>query len=130
MAEDFIERLCASRSDVRLRLRNYVVEPARLYVSFDLPVPRIVEIYFGQPLKKLALLFFRDPLSPIRCALQLGEALRRRPYLRLRMGIHTGSVTLAQDAAGQPAASGEAPPKSICTSVLWIISVPVIPSPS
>jgi hypothetical protein len=53
VAEDFIEGLCASRSDVRLCLRNYVVEATRLCVGFDLPVPRIVEVNFGQSLKEL-----------------------------------------------------------------------------
>ncbi len=56
----------------------------------------------------MALLFLRDSLSPVRCALQVASAARTRPYLRLRMGIHTGPVVLSADASGEPSARGDA----------------------
>jgi len=40
----------------------------------------------------LALVFFREPEAPVRCALQLTQALRLSPEIKLRMGIHTGPV--------------------------------------
>src|SRR5215469_15864230 len=40
----------------------------------------------------LALVFFREPEAPVRCALELTKALRPNPEIRLRMGIHSGPV--------------------------------------
>jgi eukaryotic-like serine/threonine-protein kinase len=40
----------------------------------------------------LALVFFRDPEAPVRCALELTKILRAKPHIRLRMGIHVGPV--------------------------------------
>ena len=43
----FIEGLGASRSDVGLRSRDQVIEPACLRIGLNLPIPRIVEINLG-----------------------------------------------------------------------------------
>jgi class 3 adenylate cyclase/Flp pilus assembly protein TadD len=40
----------------------------------------------------MALVFFRDPEAPVRCALELTKFLRTKPHIRLRMGIHAGPV--------------------------------------
>jgi len=40
----------------------------------------------------MALLFFRSPEEPVRCALEISEGLRSHPHIRLRMGIHSGPV--------------------------------------
>jgi serine/threonine protein kinase len=40
----------------------------------------------------MALAFFDDPLAPVRCAIEIARALKSRPKIRLRMGIHTGPV--------------------------------------
>ncbi len=40
----------------------------------------------------MALVFFRDPEAPVRCALELTKALRNHPDIKVRMGIHTGPV--------------------------------------
>ncbi|HET9803015.1 MAG TPA: tetratricopeptide repeat protein [Candidatus Acidoferrum sp.] len=40
----------------------------------------------------MALVFFRDPEAPVRCALELTKILRERPEIQLRMGLHTGPV--------------------------------------
>jgi tetratricopeptide (TPR) repeat protein len=45
----------------------------------------------------MALVFFRDPEAAVRCALQLGRALRHHPEIRLRMGIHSGPVYRVAD---------------------------------
>src|SRR5271167_755226 len=45
----------------------------------------------------IALVFFRDPEAPIRCALELSRALRSHPEIKLRMGIHTGPVYRVSD---------------------------------
>jgi CHASE2 domain-containing sensor protein/class 3 adenylate cyclase len=40
----------------------------------------------------MALVFLRDPRSPVKCAVEIGGSLRRQPELSVRMGIHTGPV--------------------------------------
>lgn len=45
----------------------------------------------------LALVFLRDPLSPVKCALQLAELLKESPEIKLRMGIHSGPVLKVED---------------------------------
>src|ERR1700720_916589 len=45
----------------------------------------------------MALVFFRDPEAPVRCALELTKVLREHPDIKLRMGIHTGPVYRVAD---------------------------------
>jgi len=45
----------------------------------------------------LALVFFGDPVAPVRCAVELGSALRKRAELKLRMGIHAGPIYRVPD---------------------------------
>jgi tetratricopeptide (TPR) repeat protein/class 3 adenylate cyclase len=40
----------------------------------------------------MALVFFRDPEAPVRCALELTKSLHRHPDIKVRMGIHAGPV--------------------------------------
>jgi class 3 adenylate cyclase len=40
----------------------------------------------------MALVFMREPLSPVKCALELADAVRNHMELKLRMGIHAGPV--------------------------------------
>src|SRR6478672_11921329 len=39
-----------------------------------------------------ALVFRNNPEAPVLCALEIAEALKDHPELRIRMGIHSGSV--------------------------------------
>ncbi len=45
----------------------------------------------------MALVFFTSPEAPIECALQVAEALKNEPDLKLRMGINTGPVSGLSD---------------------------------
>src|SRR5205809_3877090 len=45
----------------------------------------------------MALLFSRTPEEPVRCALEISAALRDRPQIRVRMGIHSGPVNQTTD---------------------------------
>jgi TolB-like protein/integral membrane sensor domain MASE1/tetratricopeptide (TPR) repeat protein/class 3 adenylate cyclase len=45
----------------------------------------------------MALLFFRSPEEPVRCALEISKALRDHPHIRLRMGVHSGPVNRITD---------------------------------
>src|SRR5438876_708722 len=45
----------------------------------------------------MALLFFRSPEEPVRCALEISGALRDHPHIQLRMGVHSGPVNKITD---------------------------------
>jgi len=45
----------------------------------------------------MALVFFTTPEAPVQCAVEISEALRAHPQLRLRMGINTGPVSGVAD---------------------------------
>jgi len=49
----------------------------------------------------MVLLFFRSPEQPVRCALQISQALRDRPQIKIRMGIHSGPVNQVTDVNDQ-----------------------------
>jgi class 3 adenylate cyclase len=55
----------------------------------------------------MALVFFQEPLDPIRCAINLALQLKKMPSLRLRMGIHSGAVRLEKDINDAWDVSGE-----------------------
>ncbi|HEY6393696.1 MAG TPA: adenylate/guanylate cyclase domain-containing protein, partial [Bryobacteraceae bacterium] len=40
----------------------------------------------------MAMVFFHDPIAPVRCAFEISEALKQNPALQLRMGVHSGPV--------------------------------------
>src|SRR5262249_51433438 len=45
----------------------------------------------------MALLFFHSPEEPVRCALEISRTLQDHPYIRLRMGVHSGPVNRITD---------------------------------
>jgi serine/threonine-protein kinase len=45
----------------------------------------------------MALVFRNSPEEPVRCALEIGQALKEHPKLRVRMGIHSGPVNEVAD---------------------------------
>src|SRR6478609_8198778 len=45
----------------------------------------------------MALLFFRSPEEPARCALEISRALHDHPRIQLRMGVHSGPVSRVTD---------------------------------
>jgi class 3 adenylate cyclase len=54
----------------------------------------------------MALVFFRDPVGPVQCALEVARALRSHPHIRLRMGVHSGPVSRAPDIQGKETVTG------------------------
>ncbi|MBC8136592.1 MAG: adenylate/guanylate cyclase domain-containing protein [Fibrella sp.] len=54
----------------------------------------------------MALIFFRDPLAPIQCAIEIARALKTRPQLQIRMGVHSGPVIRVPDINGNENVSG------------------------
>src|SRR5881392_2550963 len=49
----------------------------------------------------MALVFHHSAEEPARCALEIAEALRKHPELRVRMGIHSGPVSEVKDVSGR-----------------------------
>jgi len=45
----------------------------------------------------MALLFFRSPEEPVRCALEISRALHGHPLFHVRMGVHSGPVNRVID---------------------------------
>lgn len=45
----------------------------------------------------MALLFFRSPEEPVRCAMDISRELTKHPEIKLRMGIHSGPVSKVRD---------------------------------
>src|SRR5437773_1101912 len=41
----------------------------------------------------MALVFYSSPEAPVECALEISRALKNRPELKLRMGVHSGPVS-------------------------------------
>src|SRR3954449_7142240 len=54
----------------------------------------------------MVLLFFRSPEQPVRCALEISEALRDWPQIQIRMGIHSGPVNEVKDVNDQTNMAG------------------------
>jgi len=49
----------------------------------------------------MVLLFFRSPEQPVRCALEISQALCSQTHIQLRMGIHSGPVNQVVDVNDQ-----------------------------
>jgi TolB-like protein len=45
----------------------------------------------------MALVFFQSPEEPVHCAMEIARSLKKYPYLRLRMGVHSGPVNQVMD---------------------------------
>jgi hypothetical protein len=45
----------------------------------------------------MALVFFSGLTSHVRCAIEIGDALKKYPYLKVRMGLHSGPVYRVSD---------------------------------
>jgi TolB-like protein/class 3 adenylate cyclase/Tfp pilus assembly protein PilF len=54
----------------------------------------------------MALLFFRSPEEPVRCALEIGKALQTHSQIQIRMGVHSGPVNPVKDVNDQTNIAG------------------------
>jgi len=56
----------------------------------------------------MVLVFFRDPVAPLRCAREILHSLRDRPQTKLRVGVHSGPVfrTAGTDSGSNVAGDG------------------------
>ena len=54
----------------------------------------------------MALVFYTSPEAPAQCAVEINQALKDHPRLRLRMGIHSGPVSGVVDVTGRANVAG------------------------
>ncbi len=54
----------------------------------------------------MALAFFTSVDAPVRCALEIAEALKSRPQIQLRMGVDSGPVDQIMDVNDRPNVAG------------------------
>ena len=54
----------------------------------------------------MALVFYHNADKPVRCALEIAEALQDHPEIPLRMGIHSGPVSKIRDVSGRQNVAG------------------------
>ncbi|MDQ3115557.1 MAG: hypothetical protein M3Q86_02940, partial [Verrucomicrobiota bacterium] len=54
----------------------------------------------------MSLVFFDDPEAPIECAMEIAAALKSRPEIQLRMGIHSGPVNQVIDVSDRSNVAG------------------------
>ena len=54
----------------------------------------------------MSLVFFGDPQAPVECAMEIAAALKSRPDIRLRMGIHSGPVNKLTDVSDRSNVAG------------------------
>ena len=45
----------------------------------------------------MALVFFRDPVAPVQCAVDIARAIKDHPAIKLRIGVHSGPVYRVAD---------------------------------
>src|SRR6266487_1161230 len=64
---------------------------------------RLIKIPTGDG---MALVFYKSPEEPVKCALEISRALKEHPRLQLRMGAHSGPVSGVIDVNGQANLAG------------------------
>lgn len=55
----------------------------------------------------VVLVFFHDPVAPVRCAFEIASALQSHKEIKLRMGIHSGPVYRIADINANESVAGE-----------------------
>ena len=64
---------------------------------------RLIKIPAGDG---VALVFYKSPEEPVKCALEISRALKDHPKIQLRMGAHSGPVSGVIDVNGQANLAG------------------------
>jgi TolB-like protein/class 3 adenylate cyclase/Tfp pilus assembly protein PilF len=64
---------------------------------------RLIKIPTGDG---MALVFYKSPEEPVKCALEISRALKEHPRIQLRMGAHSGPVSGVIDVNGQANLAG------------------------
>src|SRR2546428_6850964 len=64
---------------------------------------RLIKIPTGDG---MALVFYKSPEEPVKCALEISRALKEHPRIQLRMGVHSGPVSGVIDVNGHANLAG------------------------
>jgi adenylate cyclase len=82
------------------QLTKIVLETTQVRESTD---EQLVRLPTGDG---IALVFHHNVAEPAQCALEIAEALRKHPEIRVRMGIHSGPVCQVTDVSGRTNIAG------------------------
>ena len=97
----YSKRLIQDQTEL-LRLLNDAVRGSKEVRAADAE-GRLVRLPTGDG---MALVFRTTPEAPARCALEVSQALKARPELSVRMGIHCGPVNVVTDVNERPNITG------------------------
>jgi TolB-like protein/class 3 adenylate cyclase/Tfp pilus assembly protein PilF len=90
-------RLLVNEQIEQMQELNQIVRSTECFQAAE-KNKRLVRVPTGDG---MALLFFRSPEEPVRCALEIQQALKEHPNIQLRMGIHSGPVNQVTDVNDQ-----------------------------
>src|SRR6187431_1926000 len=94
-------KLLIEEQNERLRLLTEIVL-ATAQVR-EAPNEELVRLPTGDG---MALVFRNSPEEPAQCALEIARALKERPEIAVRMGIHSGPVSQVTDLTGRTNIAG------------------------
>src|SRR5436190_22886964 len=81
---------------------NEVVRASEQFQKAEVEA-RLIKIPTGDG---MALVLYRSPEEPVKCALEISRYLKDHPRLQLRMGVHSGPVSGVIDVNGHPNLAG------------------------
>jgi TolB-like protein/class 3 adenylate cyclase/predicted Zn-dependent protease len=82
-------KLSVNEQHARIEELNEIVRLSEQFQNAE-AANRILKIPTGDG---MALVFYKSPEEPARCALEIAEALKKHPEIPVRMGIHSGPVS-------------------------------------
>src|SRR5258707_10968817 len=82
-------KLLINEQRALLNILNQIVRGTDQFRSAE-AAGKLVKVPTGDG---MALVFYSSPEAPVECALEISRALKERPELRLRMGVHSGPVS-------------------------------------
>src|SRR5437762_6018472 len=81
---------------------NEVVRASEQFQKAEVEA-RLIKIPTGDG---MALVFYKSPEEPVKCAVEISQFLNEHPRLPLRMGVHSGPVSGVIDVNGHPNLAG------------------------
>jgi class 3 adenylate cyclase len=89
---DYSKLLINDQTDVLERL-NQIVREARHFREAEV-AGKLIRLATGDG---MALVFFNNAEAPVKCGLEIAEALQNYPNIPLRMGVHSGPINPISD---------------------------------
>src|SRR5258707_10774847 len=89
-------RLSISDQHAAVEELNEIVRASEQFQKAE-AASRLLKIPTGDG---MALVFYTSPQTPPQCAVEISRALKERPRLQLRMGVHSGPVSGVIDVNG------------------------------